>query len=395
MSRHLRRYFYGSSQRTKANGEYDNNDDITYHMSQSSSSEMQPYIPCRDERRNRQTFDSGYGHNNDEEIPMLILKSSSSEMQFTPRNNEKKYLGSTGRRTKENMNSNNKRSKRTFKATSTKHHDAPMQKKDIYFALDCEMVGVGPEGLDSALARISIINWDNEVVLDTYVKVQDKVTDYRTFVSGIRKEEIESDSALTLEDAQYAASNILRGKILIGHGLMNDLKVIGITHPWCDTRDTTTYQPFMQQSSVRKGQGLVLRPRKLRDLAWETLGKRIQMMGTAHSPIEDAITAMDLYKAVRANWEIGMMNQVHSAIGTINCQPKMERPPVMSRFRKATVEPMSGSYYHNTPHDSMPQMKSSVAMQDQNYVRKPQATGGTLWFPTTEYQLPTRRITQQ
>mmetsp|Transcript_25227 Transcript_25227/g.29713 ORF Transcript_25227/g.29713 Transcript_25227/m.29713 type:complete len:282 (+) Transcript_25227:64-909(+) len=273
MSRHLRRYLYGSSHRAKSNGGYDNNEDITYQMSQSSSSEMQPYVPCRDERRNRQGFDSGYGHNNDEEIPMLISKSSSSEIQLAPRHNEKRNRRST-RRTKNYTNSNNRRSKRTFTATSTKPHDAPMQKKDIYFALDCEMVGVGPEGLDSALARLSIINWDNEIVLDTYVKVQDKVTDYRTFVSGIRKEDIESDSALTLEDAQYAASNILMGKILIGHGLMNDLKVIGITHPWCDIRDTTTYQPFMQQSSVRKGQGPVLRPRKLRDLAWETLGKK-------------------------------------------------------------------------------------------------------------------------
>jgi len=382
MSWHLKRCFYGSSQRTKTGG-CDNIETSTYLTSKSSSSEMQPYTPRRDARRNRKTFDGGYGHSNDKEIPMLISKSSSSEMQLTPRRDEKRNRRSTGRM-KNSPNSNNRRSKRTFKATSTKPHDAPMQKKDIYFALDCEMVGVGPEGLNSALARLSIINWDNDIVLDTYVKVQEKVTDYRTFVSGIRKEDIESDSALTLEDAQYAASNILRGKILIGHGLENDLKVIGITHPWCDIRDTTTYQPFMQESSMKKGQSLVLRPRKLRDLAWETLGKRIQMMGTEHSSIEDAIATMELYKVVRANWEIGMMKQVHSAISTVNCEPKMERPPVMSRFRKAAIEPMSDSHYHDTSHDSMPQIKSSVTMQ----------ASRPCWYPTTQKQLQTGQIVQ-
>ena len=38
------------------------------------------------------------------------------------------------------------------------------KKKEKVFALDCEMVGVGPEGLDSALARLSIINWDNDAI---------------------------------------------------------------------------------------------------------------------------------------------------------------------------------------------------------------------------------------
>lgn len=375
-------------------------------MSKSSSSEMQPSIPRRDERKNRQTFGGGYGYSNDEETQMRISKSSSSEIQFNPRRDERRNRRPTGWKKSMNTNnrrdSNSRRCKRTFKATSTKPHDAPMQKKDIYFALDCEMVGVGPEGLNSALARLSIINWNNEIVLDTYVKVPDKVTDYRTFVSGITKEDIESDSALTLEDAQYAASNILRGKILIGHGLKNDLNVIGIDHPWCDIRDTTTYQPYMQQAASRKGESLVLRPRKLRDLALETLGTKIQMIGNAHSPIEDAITTMDLYKAVRAKWEIRMMKQVHSAINTEDCHPKMERPPVMSRFKKAAIEPMSHPYYHNSPHDSMLPMQSNVAMQagqPQNYVRTQQQIRGTYrstaWSPTTEKNLATVRIAQQ
>jgi hypothetical protein len=62
-------------------------------------------------------------------------------------------------------------------------------------ALDCEMVagasraqhvccdlsavavaGTGPGGEKSALARVAIVDWNGEVLLDTFVKPQEKVT---------------------------------------------------------------------------------------------------------------------------------------------------------------------------------------------------------------------------
>lgn len=46
-------------------------------------------------------------------------------------------------------------------------------------ALDCEMVGVGPNGTESALARVCIVNNAGVVLLDTFVKPNQKVTDYR------------------------------------------------------------------------------------------------------------------------------------------------------------------------------------------------------------------------
>lgn len=228
---------------------------------------------------------------------------------------------------------NNKRgTKRVSKATSTKTHDAPMKRRDIYFALDCEMVGVGQEGLDSALARVSIVNWENEIVLDTYVKVDQPVTDYRTFVSGIRPEQIESDSAMPLHEVRQVVTSILQGKILIGHGLQNDLAVTGIHHPWCDIRDTATYAPFMRtQESRCADEQSTLRPRKLKDLVFEKLGKHIQVMGKAHSPVEDAIAAMDLYKSTRSEWEMEMMKQVNKA-NTVNdaCRGGLPVPPIRS-----------------------------------------------------------------
>ena len=52
------------------------------------------------------------------------------------------------------------------------------------------MVGVGPNGTESALARVSIINYSGGVVLDEYVRPQEPITDYRTWVSGIRPEDM-------------------------------------------------------------------------------------------------------------------------------------------------------------------------------------------------------------
>ena len=52
-------------------------------------------------------------------------------------------------------------------------------------AIDCEMV-LTTEG--SELARISIINFNYEVVYDWFVKPQGVVTNYLTKYSGITKE---------------------------------------------------------------------------------------------------------------------------------------------------------------------------------------------------------------
>jgi RNA exonuclease 4 len=184
-----------------------------------------------------------------------------------------------------------------------KHHDAPMTKSDIYFALDCEMVGVGPQGLTSVVARVTLVNWENQVVLDTYVKVPVPVTDYRTHISGITPKDIQPENAVNYEQVRSAVKDIIHGKILIGHGLENDLTALGLVHPWCDVRDTACYPLYMQEIVDPSTGKLVTRPRKLRDLAWEVLGRQIQHDGIPHSPIDDAIASLDLYKAARFEWE--------------------------------------------------------------------------------------------
>lgn len=54
-------------------------------------------------------------------------------------------------------------------------------------ALDCEMVGTGPGGSCSELARCSILDYHCNVVYDKYVRPCQPVTDYRTRWSGIQR----------------------------------------------------------------------------------------------------------------------------------------------------------------------------------------------------------------
>ena len=58
--------------------------------------------------------------------------------------------------------------------------------------MDCEMVGVGLEGKESILARVSIVNHFGQCLYDKYAKPVEKVTDYRTFVSGIRPADLKN-----------------------------------------------------------------------------------------------------------------------------------------------------------------------------------------------------------
>lgn len=48
------------------------------------------------------------------------------------------------------------------------------------------MVGVGVEGKESSLARVSIVNYHGAVLLDEIVQQRERVVNYRTEWSGIR-----------------------------------------------------------------------------------------------------------------------------------------------------------------------------------------------------------------
>lgn len=165
---------------------------------------------------------------------------------------------------------------------------------DRVLAIDCEMVGVGDDGRRSIVARVSIVDWHGNVVMDAYVKPTEPVTDYRSFVSGICAEDVHSPHAMEFQACRSLVQGLIQGKILVGHGLANDLMVLRLSHPWLQLRDSATYGPFLKPG---------LRSHRLKHLAEQLLGLKIQQDDKPHSPIEDALAAMELYKSVQLEWD--------------------------------------------------------------------------------------------
>ena len=176
-------------------------------------------------------------------------------------------------------------------------------------ALDCEMVGVGEDGRRSALARVSVVNEDGNVILDTFVIPTERVTDYRTAVSGVRAKDLRAESgARPFKTVQAQMSELLRGKILVGHSLKNDMRALMLDHPKRDTRDTSLYHPLTRPlrpeercvPGAPRGRGC----RALRDLARQHVGLDIQ--GGEHSSVDDARAALALYKKFAKKWEASL-----------------------------------------------------------------------------------------
>ncbi|NXA03183.1 REXO4 exonuclease, partial [Sapayoa aenigma] len=165
-------------------------------------------------------------------------------------------------------------------------------------AMDCEMVGVGPKGEDSIVARVSIVNQFGKCIYDKYVKPTEKVTDYRTAVSGIRPQNINTGE--DFKTVQKEVADILKGRILVGHALRNDLKVLFLDHPQKKIRDTQRYKPFKQR---------VKSSRPSLKLLCETL-LNVQVQTSEHCSIQDAQAAMRLYTLEKKKWEAAVKNKV-------------------------------------------------------------------------------------
>eukprot|EP01116_Phalansterium_solitarium_P014585 TRINITY_DN3230_c0_g1_i2.p1 TRINITY_DN3230_c0_g1~~TRINITY_DN3230_c0_g1_i2.p1 ORF type:complete len:333 (-),score=47.63 TRINITY_DN3230_c0_g1_i2:239-1237(-) len=159
-----------------------------------------------------------------------------------------------------------------------------------YVALDCEMVGV--ENGESMLGRVCIVNSYGNVVYDKYVLPQEEVLDYRTRWSGIQKHHLTPDNAVAFKQVQTEVAEIIKDRIVVGHALHNDFKVLFLSHPWNMIRDTAKYRPLMRKRN---------KPHALKNLVRMHLGAQIQ--GGEHEPDEDARAALLLYKMFKKDWE--------------------------------------------------------------------------------------------
>lgn len=154
--------------------------------------------------------------------------------------------------------------------------------------MDCEMVGVGDKGAQSILGRVSLVNHFGHKIYDEFVKPTEPVTDYRTQFSGLRPENLATGKEFQV--VQKEVCDLLKGRILVGHAVKNDLKVLYLSHPKQMIRDTSKYFRFMFGNRVA-----------LKKLTEKLLHVNIQ--SGEHDSVEDAQATMKLYTLYKKRWE--------------------------------------------------------------------------------------------
>ncbi|RVE46022.1 hypothetical protein evm_009302 [Chilo suppressalis] len=154
-------------------------------------------------------------------------------------------------------------------------------------AIDCEMIG--DVNNRSMLARVTLVNENEQVIYDTFVKPTREVGTYRNDLTGINEGNFKNAREIT--QVKQDVMSRLNGCLLIGHSVPGDMEMLGLQYPARDIRDIAEY-PAYKNSNGQK--------RTLKDLAKQYLGMDIQI--NYHDSVEDAKAAMKLYKRVAHYW---------------------------------------------------------------------------------------------
>lgn len=154
-------------------------------------------------------------------------------------------------------------------------------------AIDCEMCETkDPQTgkIDGkALCRISIVNAldPSDVLIDTLVKPEWPVTNYRSWINGIGKDHLENVK-FTLSHAQEFMKALCSDEtVILGHSLHNDLEAIKMEH------HCVVDSSYLFPVKDADGKNHVC---SLRDLAKQVLHKD---MPSKHDSVNDARTALE------------------------------------------------------------------------------------------------------
>lgn len=167
--------------------------------------------------------------------------------------------------------------------------DFEMDPNNMFMAVDCEMVET--EKTKNFPARVSLVNYYGEILLDTYVEPDAPVVQWRTRYSGISPKVLQQASKNeNLKSFEYVVNFISNyvngGNILMGHDLSSDLRALKYFPPKPSTVDTQKLGHFKTDCG---GNGL----RRLIDHYFNI---KIQQSRKGHDSVEDARASMMLFR---------------------------------------------------------------------------------------------------
>ncbi|KAJ3263103.1 3'-5' exonuclease [Chytriomyces hyalinus] len=227
----------------------------------------------------------------------------------------------------------------------------PPQPHNI-LALDCEMVQVSvpgtytdkdkerdkllPAGLPkapprrvfkSALARVSIIDFYGNVLLDSFVTPDDPISDYKTEFSGITAAKLVG--APSFAEIQTKIKEIITDShYVVGQSIDNDLTAMKIDIPLSRIRDTALFYKRFHPAKKTPG---------LKDLSKWCLNVGIQS-GEHDSVIDSRVTLL-LYRQQRVLWETTVPEHPPPVPYGEAQPPPIPCPPELPEaFRAAMIE---------------------------------------------------------
>lgn len=159
------------------------------------------------------------------------------------------------------------------------HYD-PVTDDSPLFGLDCEMCRTTTGELE--VTRITLVNEQEEVVIETFVRAKNPITDYLTEYSGVTADLLK-DVKTELEDVYEMLKKVLPSDaILVGQSLETDLIKLCLRHPY--VIDTSVIFNLSGTRQIKAS---------LKYLAKKFLAQDIQS-GFGHCSKEDAIAALRL-----------------------------------------------------------------------------------------------------
>jgi PAB-dependent poly(A)-specific ribonuclease subunit 2 len=196
-----------------------------------------------------------------------------------------------------------------------------LQAEEIEMKADGTRETIRPDR--KGLARVSVCRGAGEQAglpfIDDYIAVAEHVVDYLTAWSGISPGDLNRETSphalVSLKHAYKKLWLLLNlGCVFVGHSLANDFRTINIHVPKKQVVDTVDL--FFKPSLHRK--------LNLKFLAWCVLREKIQE--DTHDSIEDATTALKLWRKYEEFVDAGVLEQMLDDIYATGSQVRFRAP---------------------------------------------------------------------